>query len=113
MKVIAVSLLAVMACAPAHAGDGFGKVRCNGDVARALIGQRGSNEPVMAIEARRRDLNLRDLGASDFGAFSAITWAICGEEFVVLEDNRTNVIRDALQFRPIRRTSRRSRDAAR
>ena len=99
-RLAGVFLVALAACAPASARDGFEKVRCDGDIAKALIGQRGANEPVMAIEARRKNLGLRDLGASDFGAFSQITWLICGEEFTVLEDNRSNLVRDALQIPP-------------
>lgn len=67
---------------------------------QALVGQRGSNEPVVAIEARHKDLDLKDLGASDYGSFSSITWLICGKEFMVLEDNRTNIVRDVLQIPP-------------
>jgi hypothetical protein len=71
-----------------------------GDLARSLIGQRGSNEPVVAIEGRHKDLALKDLGASDFGAFSSINWMICGKEFMVLEDNHTDIVHDALQLPP-------------
>ena len=92
--------LSLLAASPAHARDGFEKVRCDGDIAKALIGQRGANGPVMAIEARHKDLNLKDLGASDYDSFSSIDWSICGQEFMVLEDNRTNVVRDALQIPP-------------
>ncbi|SDR15159.1 hypothetical protein SAMN05444161_1824 [Rhizobiales bacterium GAS191] len=54
---------------------------CNSDIAKALVGQRGANEPVVAIEGRHKDLDLKDLGASDYGSFSSITWLICGKEF--------------------------------
>ena len=99
-RLAGVVLLTLAATSPAHARDGFERVRCDGDIAKALIGQRGANEPAMAIEARHKNLGLRDLGASDFGAFSQITWLICGEEFAVLEDNRANIVRDALQIPP-------------
>ena len=36
-------------------------------------------------------LDLKDLGVS---------WMICGKEFMVLEDNRTNAFRDVLQIPP-------------
>ena len=99
-KIIGVLILALLNCSQAYARDGFEKVRCDGDIAKALIGQRGANGPVMAIEARHKDLNLKDLGASDYDSFSSIDWSICGQEFMVLEDNRTNVVRDALQIPP-------------
>ena len=89
-----------MACARAYAGDGFEKVRCDGDIAKALVGQGGSNERVVAIEGRHKDLDLKDMGASDYGRFSSIVWLICGKEFMVLEDNRTNIVHDVLQIPP-------------
>ena len=99
-KIIATLIFALLGCAHAHASDGFEKVRCGGDIVKALIGQHGANEPVMAIEARHKDLDLKDLGALDYGRFSSITWMICGKEFMVLEDNKTNVFRDVLQIPP-------------
>jgi hypothetical protein len=99
-KIVAILVLALLGCSHAYARDGFEKVRCDGDIAKALIGQRGSNEPVMAIEKRHKDLDLKDLGASDFDSFSSISWMICGKEFMLLEENRTNLIRDALQIPP-------------
>lgn len=95
-KIIGVLILALLGCSPAYARDGFEKVRCDGDIVKALIGQHGSNEPVMAIEARHKDLDLKDLGASDYDSFSSIGWLICGKEFMVLEDNHSNIFRDVL-----------------
>ena len=40
------------------------------------------------------------MGASDYDSFSSISWMICGKEFMVLEDNRTNAFRDMLQIPP-------------
>ena len=99
-KIVGIFIVALMGCSHAYARDGFEKVRCNGDIAKALVGQRGSNEPVVATEGRHKDLALKDLGVSEYGTFSAIGWLICGKEFIVLEDSRTNVIHDALQIPP-------------
>jgi hypothetical protein len=99
-RIVGILILALMGCSHAYARDGFEKVRCNSDIAKALVGQRGSNEPVVAIEARHKDLDLKDLGASDYDSFSSITWLICGKEFMVLEDSRTNIIHDVLQIPP-------------
>jgi hypothetical protein len=96
-KLIGILLLAFLASSHAYARDGFEKVRCDGDIAKALIGPT-SNETVMVIEARHKDLQLKDLGASDYGRFSSITWSICGREFMVLEENRKNIVRDALEL---------------
>ena len=97
-KLIGILVLAVIGCSHAHARDGFETVSCSGDIAKALKGQRASNEPVMAIEARHKELKLKDLGASDYGRFSSITWSICGRDFMVLEENRSNVVRDVLEL---------------
>ena len=98
--IVGILIVALMGCSHAFARDGFERVRCKSDIAKALVGQRGSNEPVVAIEGRHNDLNLKDLGASDYGSFSSITWLICGKEFIVLEDNRTNIVHDVLQIPP-------------
>src|SRR6266436_2322599 len=82
-----------------YAGDGFESVRCGSDIAKALIGRKTSNEPVVAIEARHKDLQLKDLGAeiiSDDERLNLIFWRICGEEYAVLEDG--NIVKDALKF---------------
>ena len=99
-------------CSHAYARDGFEKVRCNTDIAKALVGQRGSNEPVMAIEGRHKDLDLKDLGADDYGRFSSISWLICGKEFMVLEDNRRISSTTCCKFRPIPRVTLSSRASA-
>jgi hypothetical protein len=104
-KILGIVVLVLLGCSHAYARDGFEKVRCDGDIAKALIGERGSNEPVMAIEARHKDLDLKDLGADDYGKFSAVNWMICGKEFMVLEENRTNLVRDVLQIPPHSKTN--------
>lgn len=82
-----------------YAGDGFESVRCGSDIAKALIGRKTANEPVVRIEARHKDLGLKDLGAeiiSDDERLSIIFWQICGDEYVVLQDG--NTVKDALKF---------------
>jgi hypothetical protein len=99
-KTVGIVILTLMVCSHAHARDGFEKVRCEGDVAKALVGQRGSNEPVATVEGRHKDLALKDLGASDYESFTSITWSICGKEFMLLVNNRTNIVRDVLHIPP-------------
>ena len=43
--------------------DGFDSVRCGFDVRKALLGSTMTNENVSVIEARHKDLGLKDLGA--------------------------------------------------
>ena len=83
----------------AFASDGFGKVRCGADIPRALIGQTMSNERVVLIENRHRDIGLADLGGTEISdRLFLISWRICGEEYALLEEK--DVVRDALKFPP-------------
>lgn len=82
-----------------YAGDGFESVRCGSDIAKDLIGHKGSDEPVVKIEERHTDIQLKHLGAeivSDDERLNLIFWHICGEEYVVLEEG--NTVKDALKF---------------
>ena len=79
------------------AADGFDSVRCGSHVRKALVGHKMSNEPVAVLEERHKDLGLKDLGASEISdRLSAISWRICGEEYVLLEDK--DIVRDVLKF---------------
>lgn len=83
----------------AYAGDGFEDVRCGEDIAKALRGRKTASEPVVKLEARHKDLQLKDLGAeiiSDDERLSLIFWQICGEEYLTLEYG--GVVKDALKF---------------
>jgi len=97
-KTICYGIPFLLASVQAHALDGFEKVQCGSDIAKALIGQRTSDEPVSAIEARHVALGLENLGGSELSdrLFSA-SWLICGNEFELILDGHS-VVRDALQF---------------
>ena len=82
-----------------YGADGFEAVRCGGDIPKALIGRKGSDEPVVKIEERHKDIGLKHLGAdiiSDDERLNLIFWQICGEEYVTLEDG--DIVKDALKF---------------
>jgi len=90
----------MLTCGEAAAGDGFEAVRCGADIPQALIGKHNPNERVVVLEVRHRDLALKDLGATEItDQIDAITWSICGREYMLLEDKR-GVIRDVLPFPP-------------
>jgi hypothetical protein len=99
---IAASLMGVLplfCVGGVYAGDGFESVRCGGDIPKAMIGRKTSNEPVVQIEARHKDLTLKHLGAeiiSDDERLNLIFWRICGEEYAVLEYG--DVVKDVLKF---------------
>jgi hypothetical protein len=78
--------------------DGFSDIRCDaGDVAKALIGKKMSNERVVVLEKRHEDLGLKDLGADEITErLFCISWLICGAEYMLLEDNST--VRDVLKI---------------
>ena len=77
--------------------DGFDSVRCGSDVRKALVGRKMPNEKIVAIEERHKELGLKDLGASEISdRLSVISWRICGEEYVLLEER--DVVSDVLKF---------------
>ncbi len=77
--------------------DGFDSVRCGFDVRKTLLGRTMPNERVVLIEERHKDLGLKDLGGTDISdRLFLISWRICGEEYVLLEDQ--GVVRDVLRF---------------
>jgi hypothetical protein len=79
------------------AADGFDSVRCGSDVRQALLGRTMSNEKIVAIEERHKDLGLKDLGGTEISdRLFLISWRICGEEYFLLEDR--SVVRDVLKF---------------
>ena len=84
-------------CGNVCGADGFDSVRCGSDVRKALIGRKMPNEKIVVLEERHKDLGLKDLGASEISdQVSVISWRICGEEYVLLEDK--GVVRDVLKF---------------
>jgi hypothetical protein len=77
--------------------DGFDSVRCGSDVPKALLDRTMPNERVSVIEERHKDLGLKDLGGTEIShRLFLISWRICGEEYVLLEDQ--GVVRDVLKF---------------
>jgi hypothetical protein len=90
-------IVALLCVTRLYAGDGFESVRCGSDIRKALIGRKTSNERVVVIEARHKDLGLKDLGAEEISdSLNLVFWLICGEEYAVLEDG--DVVRDALKI---------------
>jgi len=79
------------------AADSFDSVRCGSDVQQALLGRTMSNEKIVAIEERHKDLGLKDLGGTEISdRLFLISWRICEEEYFLLEDH--DVVRDVLKF---------------
>lgn len=100
-KIFAIFMLVLplLCVSSAYAGDGFESVRCGSDIAKALIGRKTANEPVVKIEERHKDLQLKHLGAdiiSEDKGINLVFWRICGEEYATLEEG--DVVKDALKF---------------
>jgi hypothetical protein len=77
--------------------DGFDSVRCGSDIRKALLGRTMPNEKVATIEERHKELGLKDLGGTEISdRLFLISWRICGEEYVLLEEK--DVVRDVLKF---------------
>ena len=94
---ILVLLLSLFCSSSICAADGFDSVRCGSDVRKALLGRTMSNQKIVVLEERHKDLGLKDLGASEISdRLTVISWRICGEEYVLLEDK--DVVRDVLKF---------------
>jgi len=90
-------VLALLCLTNVYAGDGFELVRCGSDIRKALIGRKTTNERVVVIEARHKDLGLKDLGADEISdSLNVVNWLICGEEYAVLEDG--DMVRDAVKI---------------
>src|SRR5947208_12386968 len=78
--------------------DGFDSVRCGSDIRTALVGRKMSNERIVVLQERHKDLGLKNLGGTEISdRLFSTSWQICGEEYVVLED-QNNVARDVLKF---------------
>jgi hypothetical protein len=98
-RIIAISMLILLLfCTSSISNaDAFDAVRCGSDVGKALLGRTMSNEKIVALEERHKDLGLKDLGGTEISdRLFLISWRICGEEYVLLEDK--DVVRDVLKF---------------
>jgi hypothetical protein len=94
------SLLPFFAFCAGHqalaAPDGFDAIQCGADIPKALLGKTLRNEKVSVLEARHKAIGLKDLGAMEISdRVFAISWLVCGQEFMLLQDKR-DVVRDVL-----------------
>jgi hypothetical protein len=98
LSILSVAVLLFCANA-ARAADGFSAVRCGSDIPKALLGKTMSNETLAVLEARHKELGLKDLGGSEISErLFLISWRICGDEYALLEEK--DVVRDVLKFPP-------------
>ncbi len=80
------------------AADLFSKIRCGADIPKLLIGGFMTNERDAAVEARHKDLGLKDLGGSELTDDLFLgSWLICGKEYLLIL-NKKSIVCDVLQF---------------
>src|SRR5438067_7086572 len=101
-KIVAVLIpaLLLVCLSTSIAGDGFESVSFGSDVVKALIGRKTSDEPVVKIEERHKDIGLKHMGADIISAderLNLVFWRICGEEYATLEDDKS-FVHDVLKF---------------
>jgi len=88
----------LLLCNTAEAHDEFDGIHCGQAVSTALVGRKSSDAPVSQIEARHRDLKLKNLGGDEISdSLNAAGWLICATEYQMLYDSR-QVVRDVLPF---------------
>jgi hypothetical protein len=81
--------------------DQFEGIKCGGDIPKSLLGKRDSNERVAVLEARHKDLGLKDLGGTEISdRLFLASWKICGSEYELLVNTKNGLIRDVLPFPP-------------
>lgn len=92
--VFALALLA--GAATAHAGDAFDGLKCDADVAKAIVGKRIPNGPAAELEKRHAALGLK-LEDSDMldEPLDYEAWTICGSTYHVLLKH--DVVSDAVK----------------
>lgn len=80
------------------AADLFSNLRCGTDIPKALIGGFMTKESDASVEAKHKDLSLKDLGGSELsGGLFLSSWLICGDEYQLILDKKS-VVRDVLKF---------------
>src|SRR5215475_8744259 len=97
-KRVILSLLIVI-CGRAWARDQFEGIKCGGDIPNSLVGRLDSHERVVVLEARHKDLGLKDLGGEEISdQLFLVSWQICGNEYELLVNRKLRLIRDVHPF---------------
>src|SRR5258708_922994 len=100
-KIRVILFLLVIVCGKAWALDEFERIKCGADIPKSLVGKRDSNERVVVLEERHRDLGLKGLGGTEVSdRLFLVSWQICGSEYELLVNTKSGLIRDVLPFPP-------------
>lgn len=99
LKIRVTLLILAIVCGRAWAVDQFQGIKCGVDISKALIGKRDSNERVIVLEGRHKDLGLKDLGGTEISdRLFLVSWVICGSEYELLVNTKSGLIRDVIPF---------------
>ena len=95
---IIIASIALLSATAQGAERSFDGITCKSYIPSALIGRHMPNERVVTIEARYKEIGLKDLGAYGMEAagdpWTLISWQICGREYLLLE--RRGIVQDVL-----------------
>ncbi|HLW53289.1 MAG TPA: hypothetical protein VKW06_10640 [Candidatus Angelobacter sp.] len=98
-KIRVILFLLMMVCGKAWALDEFVGIKCGTDIPKSLIGKRDANERVAVLEGRHKDLGLKNLGGTEISdSLFLASWQICGSEYELLVNTKSELIRDVLLF---------------
>jgi len=99
LKIRLILFLLIIVCGRAWALDEFEGIKCGADIPKSLVGKHDSNERVVVLEGRHRDLGLKDLGGNEISdRLFLVSWQICGSEYELLVNTKSGLIRDVLPF---------------
>src|ERR1700674_2418165 len=102
-KIRAVLFLLVIVCGEAWAlnlnEDEFAGLKCGADIPKSLLGKHDSDERVVVLEQRHKDLGLKNLGGTEISDHLFLaSWQICGSEYELLVNRKIDRISDVLPF---------------
>jgi len=98
-KIRVMLFVLIIVCGKAWALDQFEGIKCGTDISKSLLGKHDSNEPVVVLEKRHKDLGLKDLGGTEISdRWFLSSWQICGSEYELLVNTKSGLIRDVLPF---------------
>ena len=98
MKMVGALIMFLLFCGSAQARDAFDAVKCGADIPKILIGRTMPDGTVVKIEARHKDIALKDLGADEISDnLQMVDWRICGHDYNILV-GRKDIMRDVLPF---------------
>lgn len=96
-KALAIVVFCLLLLGKARAQDEFSGIRCGAEIPKALIGKKFRNERVVVTEARHKDLGLKDHGGQIVSdRLFLASWLICGTDYELLINTKSDVIRDAI-----------------